>query len=123
VSLQCRHHTILLTLCSEGTHAKYHYLICGVQGDFTKSLVNDPPRRIWTRELKVKRSKQFFPIRLPIIFFSLLVSLTRQPFTSVESVFALELVLVLLCLPASSLRTGTSFGSVRQFEYQVYAYH
>lgn len=39
-------------IISEGTHAKYHYLICGVQGDFTKSLVNDPPRKIWTRELK-----------------------------------------------------------------------
>ncbi|GBE82485.1 hypothetical protein SCP_0408690 [Sparassis crispa] len=38
---------------SEGTHAKYHYLICGVQGDFTRSLVNDPPRKIWTRELKL----------------------------------------------------------------------
>lgn len=41
------------SLASEGTHAKYHYLICGVQGDFTRSLVNDPPRQIWTRELKV----------------------------------------------------------------------
>lgn len=39
-------------IISEGTHAKYHYLICGVQGDFTKSLVNDPPKMIWTRELK-----------------------------------------------------------------------
>ncbi|TFK55255.1 hypothetical protein OE88DRAFT_1710897 [Heliocybe sulcata] len=39
-------------IISEGTHAKYHYLICGVQGDFTKSLVNNPPRTIWTRELK-----------------------------------------------------------------------
>ncbi|KAH9951391.1 hypothetical protein B0H21DRAFT_279774 [Amylocystis lapponica] len=38
---------------SEGPHAKYHYLICGVQGDFTRSLVNDPPRKIWTRELKL----------------------------------------------------------------------
>ena len=56
---------------SEGTHAKYHYMICGVQGkipisrlviafltvglagDFTRSLVNDPPRTLWTRELKV----------------------------------------------------------------------
>ena len=26
-----------------------------MQGDFTKSLVNDPPRKIWTRELKVSR--------------------------------------------------------------------
>ncbi|KAI6111487.1 hypothetical protein EDD17DRAFT_1469696 [Pisolithus thermaeus] len=40
-------------IISEGRHAKYHCLICGVQGcDFTKSLVNDPPRMIWTREHK-----------------------------------------------------------------------
>ncbi|KAL7283221.1 hypothetical protein ACG7TL_002648 [Trametes sanguinea] len=39
-------------IISEGTHAKYHYMICGVQGDFTRSLVNDPPRTLWTRELK-----------------------------------------------------------------------
>ena len=39
--------------CREGTHAKYHYLICGVQGDFTRSLVNDPPTYLWTRQLKV----------------------------------------------------------------------
>ncbi|KAF8737706.1 hypothetical protein AX14_012476 [Amanita brunnescens Koide BX004] len=39
-------------IISEGTHAKYHYLIAGVQGDFTKSLVTDPPKTIWTRELK-----------------------------------------------------------------------
>jgi len=38
---------------SEGKHAKYHYLICGVQGDFTKGLVNDPPTHLWTRQLKV----------------------------------------------------------------------
>lgn len=37
----------------EGTHAKYHYMICGVQGDFTKSLVANPPSTIWTRQLKV----------------------------------------------------------------------
>jgi hypothetical protein len=28
-------------------------MIAGVQGDFTKGLVNDPPRTLWTRELKV----------------------------------------------------------------------
>jgi hypothetical protein len=38
---------------SEGVHAKEHYLICGVQGDFTRKLVEDPPKYIWTRELKV----------------------------------------------------------------------
>ncbi|KAA1470570.1 hypothetical protein DENSPDRAFT_818230 [Dentipellis sp. KUC8613] len=39
-------------IISEGTHAKYHYLICGVQGDFTRSLVVDPPQYLWTRQLK-----------------------------------------------------------------------
>ncbi|KAI0692092.1 hypothetical protein BC835DRAFT_1407133 [Cytidiella melzeri] len=39
-------------IISEGKHAKYHYLICGVQGDFTRSLVNDPPTHLWTRQLK-----------------------------------------------------------------------
>jgi len=37
----------------EGRCSDVHYLICGVQGDFTKSLVENPPTRIWTRELKV----------------------------------------------------------------------
>lgn len=27
-------------------------MICGVQGDFTKALVDDPPKTVWTRELK-----------------------------------------------------------------------
>ncbi|OCH89871.1 hypothetical protein OBBRIDRAFT_793857 [Obba rivulosa] len=39
-------------IISEGVHAKYHYLICGVQGDFTRGLVNDPPTHLWTRQLK-----------------------------------------------------------------------
>ncbi|KNZ74883.1 hypothetical protein J132_05882 [Termitomyces sp. J132] len=39
-------------IISEGRHAQYHYLICGVQGDFTRSLVENPPQRIWTRQLK-----------------------------------------------------------------------
>lgn len=39
-------------IISEGTHAKYHYLICGVQGDFTRGLVENPPTKIWTRQLK-----------------------------------------------------------------------
>jgi hypothetical protein len=39
-------------LVSESRHAKYHYMIAGVQGDFTRSLVQNPPKTIWTRELK-----------------------------------------------------------------------
>ncbi|KAG9125508.1 hypothetical protein FRC07_007310 [Ceratobasidium sp. 392] len=37
---------------SEGTDAKHHYMVCGVQGDFTRGLVRDQPTHIWTRELK-----------------------------------------------------------------------
>lgn len=39
-------------IVSEGVNTPYHYMICGVQGDFTKSLVSDPPKTVWTRELK-----------------------------------------------------------------------
>ena len=48
-------------IISEGTHAKYHYMICGVQGDFTRSLVNDPPKTLWTRELKVSSPCSLLP--------------------------------------------------------------
>ncbi|ORX98370.1 hypothetical protein BCR34DRAFT_640930 [Clohesyomyces aquaticus] len=37
---------------SEGRSSNCHYMICGVQGDFTKGLVANPPKMIWTRELK-----------------------------------------------------------------------
>ncbi|KAG9000656.1 hypothetical protein FRB94_005309 [Tulasnella sp. JGI-2019a] len=39
-------------IISEGKHAKYHYMVAGVQGDFTRSLVDNPPTHLWTRELK-----------------------------------------------------------------------
>lgn len=62
----------LFGIISEGKDADCHYLVAGVQGaplhtlvdfcclnlhspigDFTKSLVSDPPKYLWTRELKV----------------------------------------------------------------------
>ncbi|KAF8061509.1 hypothetical protein FPV67DRAFT_1703970 [Lyophyllum atratum] len=39
-------------IISEAPDAEYHYMIAGVQGDFTRSLVNNPPKTVWTRELK-----------------------------------------------------------------------
>ncbi|KAJ4290481.1 hypothetical protein N0V90_010698 [Kalmusia sp. IMI 367209] len=39
-------------IISEGRHSTHHYMICGVQGDFTKGLVANPPKTVWTRELK-----------------------------------------------------------------------
>ncbi|KAM6490931.1 hypothetical protein JOM56_009460 [Amanita muscaria] len=37
---------------SEGKNSNKHFLICGVQGDFTQGLVNNTPTHIWTHELK-----------------------------------------------------------------------
>ncbi|KAF2636249.1 hypothetical protein P280DRAFT_460074 [Massarina eburnea CBS 473.64] len=39
-------------IISVGRKSKEHYMICGVQGDFTKDLVKNPPKTVWTRELK-----------------------------------------------------------------------
>ncbi|KAL2753549.1 hypothetical protein ACRALDRAFT_1035914 [Sodiomyces alcalophilus JCM 7366] len=39
-------------IISEGRKSGCHYMICGVQGDFTRALVDDPPKTVWTRELK-----------------------------------------------------------------------
>lgn len=49
---------------SEGKQAKYHYLICGVQGDFTRTLVDNPPQTIWTRQLKVSNKMRCKPTPL-----------------------------------------------------------
>ncbi|KAF9736451.1 hypothetical protein PMIN03_004947 [Paraphaeosphaeria minitans] len=39
-------------IISEGRDSPHHYMICGVQGDFTRALVAHPPKTVWTRELK-----------------------------------------------------------------------
>jgi hypothetical protein len=39
-------------IISTGRKSNHHYMICGVQGDFTKNLVANPPKTVWTRELK-----------------------------------------------------------------------
>ncbi|KFA71459.1 hypothetical protein S40288_08015 [Stachybotrys chartarum IBT 40288] len=39
-------------IISEGRKSGCHYMVCGVQGDFTKGLVSDPPKTVWTRQLK-----------------------------------------------------------------------
>lgn len=39
-------------IISESRKSSCHYMICGVQGDFTKDLVANPPKTLWTRELK-----------------------------------------------------------------------
>ncbi|KAF5251095.1 hypothetical protein FANTH_3857 [Fusarium anthophilum] len=39
-------------IVSEGINSQYHYMVCGVQGDFTRKILSDPPKTLWTRELK-----------------------------------------------------------------------
>ncbi|KAM0232855.1 hypothetical protein ACHAP5_010620, partial [Fusarium lateritium] len=39
-------------IISEGVESPYHYMVCGVQGDFTRTLVSNPPKTVWTRQLK-----------------------------------------------------------------------
>ena len=40
-------------IISEGIESGCHYIIAGVQGDWTRGLVSDPPKTLWTREMKV----------------------------------------------------------------------
>jgi len=42
------------TSASESMFADHHYMICGVQGDFTRSLVETIPTHIWTRRVRVR---------------------------------------------------------------------
>jgi hypothetical protein len=48
-------------IISEGRKSPHHYMICGVQGDFTKDLVANPPKTVWTRELKFGMSQHHTP--------------------------------------------------------------
>ena len=100
-------------IISEGTHAKYHFMICGVQGDFTRSLVNDPPATLWTRELKVSlpRSGSIKDISFINISRSLLAFRTRLRCTSEVSVFAQVPVSERRCQHAFKAHTGSSSGS------------
>ena len=99
---------------SEGKHAKCHYLICGVQGDFTEELVKNPPTHLWTRQLKVRDTRNKFGMasvtRLPAS--SLLASRTHLPSTSGAFVSAPALVSVPLFQLVSRMTVGSWSGSV-----------
>lgn len=41
-------------IISEGVESGCHYMIVGVQGDWTRGIVNDPPKVLYTREMKVR---------------------------------------------------------------------
>ena len=97
--------TIFLSLSSdiypisEGKDAKYHYMVCGVQGDFTRGLVTDMPTHIWTREVKVRPYMLLIRTSLIYLFYkSSLVWVTHRRFTvaGFGSVLVLELELLFL---------------------------
>ena len=41
-------------IISEGIESGAHYMIVGVQGDWTRSIANDPPKYLWTRQMKAR---------------------------------------------------------------------
>jgi hypothetical protein len=57
-------------IISEGRKSPHHYMICGVQGDFTKDLVANPPKTVWTRELKFGMLKSPHYYRSPLSSFT-----------------------------------------------------
>lgn len=83
----------LFGIISESKDAEYHYFVAGVQGallshwlillsdlrspigDFTKSLVSNPPTHLWTRELKVHLLS--LPLHLTTLPLSNIPSLSR----------------------------------------------
>ena len=43
-------------IISEGIESGCHYIIAGAQGDWTRGLVADVPKHLYTREMKVRLS-------------------------------------------------------------------
>ena len=97
---------------SEGKHAECHYLVCGVQGDFTEGLVNDPPTHLWTRQLKVRGERNG---RKPWVTRSFAVSLpasqTHLQSTTGEFASALVPVSVAPFQLVSRMTVGSLSGS------------
>lgn len=48
-------------IISEGVESNAHYIIAGVQGDWTRALVADPPTHLYTREMKVSLLQSRLP--------------------------------------------------------------
>lgn len=93
-------------IISEGRKSGCHYMICGVQGDFTKALVNEPPKTVWTRELKFGMF-QTAPLVRDFANGLKLVSGTPPGCSSAESESAREQASAPPCPPASKAPTGT----------------
>ena len=92
-------------IISEGRKATHHYMICGVQGDFTRNLVANPPKTVWTRQLKF--GTLLFLTHYTLTDIAQLALVTPPQCTNVASVSARELVSALHCQRASKAPTGS----------------
>ena len=52
-------------IISEGIESGCHYMIAGVQGDWTRRLVADRPTHLWTRQMKVRPAARPTPLMAP----------------------------------------------------------
>lgn len=116
-------------IISEGVESGCHYMIVGVQGDWTRSIANDPPKYIWTRQMKVRSFfvHMFRPLFLTSRFSAVLdvafeirartdslrACLISAICTVAESASAQDPGLVPSSRRASSSITGSSSGSAR----------
>jgi hypothetical protein len=93
-------------IISEGRKATCHYMICGVQGDFTKALVADPPKTLWTRELKFGMVFHFQYGFSPVANVHQPALVMLRPCSSEGSEFAQELALEQHCPHAFKVLIG-----------------
>lgn len=107
-------------IISEGIESNTHYIIAGVQGDWTRGLVSDPPTHLWTREMKVSTPfclvlRSFSPHCYVCYFciFSLPVFRTSPTSSVVALPSALALASALSFPLAYNSTTGFSSGLVR----------
>lgn len=103
-------------IISEGRESPYHYMICGVQGDFTKGLVSKPPKTVWTRELKFGKVHSLtisllnLNVRFTNQYTSQPASVTPPSCFAAGSASVLARASALRCPRAYSRPTGSLYG-------------
>ena len=66
-------------IISEGIESETHYMIAGVQGDWTRDLVTDPPKFLYSREMKVGSTSSDLHVRADLSLFSVRWSTLPRP--------------------------------------------
>ena len=95
-------------IISEGIESNAHYIIAGVQGDWTRGLVADPPKYLYTREMKVRSDSRYLIVPIADnLSHSLLVFPISPTSLSVVLRSAQAPVSALCCLQLCSSTTGS----------------